>query len=113
MSSTGNGAAIATEKGARVNGLALALVFKATTMLKFVAAAASLMCLVVMVTYAQVATPLGGTITLPGSYVAPLTMGFIPAAAAISLGLFNSIKFPTIFTLTRERSSAPGVSVGH
>jgi MFS transporter, FHS family, L-fucose permease len=36
-----------------------------------------------------------------------LTMGFVPALAAIFLGLFNSIMFPTIFTLTLERSSAP------
>ena len=34
-------------------------------------------------------------------------MGFIPAAAAILLGLMNSIMFPTIFTITLERSSAP------
>ena len=29
------------------------------------------------------------------------------AYAALSIGLFNSIMFPTIFTLTLERSSAP------
>jgi FHS family L-fucose permease-like MFS transporter len=36
-----------------------------------------------------------------------VTTGFIPAAAAILIGLFNSIQFPTIFTLTLERSTAP------
>ena len=36
-----------------------------------------------------------------------ITTGFIPACAAILLGLFNSIMFPTIFTLTLERSTAP------
>ncbi|MCI1141527.1 hypothetical protein MOP88_02930 [Sphingomonas sp. WKB10] len=44
---------------------------------------------------------------MPGGYVAPLTMGFVPAVAALLLGLMNSIMFPTIFTLTLERSTAP------
>ena len=35
------------------------------------------------------------------------TEGVTAAYAAISIGLFNSIMFPTIFTLTLERSSAP------
>lgn len=33
--------------------------------------------------------------------------GAVAGAAAISIGLFNSIMFPTIFTLTLERSQAP------
>lgn len=33
------------------------------------------------------------------------------AAAALSIGLFNSVMFPTIFTLTLQRSSAPTSSV--
>lgn len=33
--------------------------------------------------------------------------GLTAAYAALSIGLFNSIMFPTIFTLTLERSSAP------
>jgi len=33
--------------------------------------------------------------------------GAIAGWAAIAVGLFNSIMFPTIFTLTLERSSAP------
>jgi FHS family L-fucose permease-like MFS transporter len=33
-------------------------------------------------------------------------MGWVAAVCAISVGLFNSIMFPTIFTLTLERSSA-------
>jgi FHS family L-fucose permease-like MFS transporter len=33
--------------------------------------------------------------------------GVFAACAAISIGLFNSIMFPTIFSLTLERSSAP------
>jgi FHS family L-fucose permease-like MFS transporter len=35
------------------------------------------------------------------------TSGHVEAWAAIGIGLFNSIMFPTIFTLTLERSSAP------
>ncbi len=35
------------------------------------------------------------------------TGGATAAYAALSIGLFNSIMFPTIFTLTLERSSAP------
>jgi FHS family L-fucose permease-like MFS transporter len=35
------------------------------------------------------------------------TSGHLEAWAALSIGLFNSIMFPTIFTLTLERSSAP------
>ena len=91
----------------RFGGSVLLRRIAATTMLGLVAAAASILCLVVMATYATAATPLGGTVTLPGSFVAPLTLGFVPALAAIFLGLFNSIMFPTIFTLTLERSSAP------
>ena len=34
------------------------------------------------------------------------TTGVTAAYAAIAIGLFNSIMFPTIFTLTLERSSA-------
>ena len=33
---------------------------------------------------------------------APLTSGLIPAFAALLIGLFNSIMFPTIFTLASE-----------
>lgn len=83
---------------------------KATTMLTMVAVGASLLCVVVMATYHMPATALGGTLpipTFPGVYHAPLTMGFLPGLAAILIGLFNSIMFPTIFTLTLERSTAP------
>jgi len=36
--------------------------------------------------------------------------GIVAAVAALSVGLFNSIMFPTIFTLTLERSSAPAAA---
>lgn len=91
----------------RFAGSALLRVVPATLMLSIVAACASLLCVVVIATAGMAATPLGGTVTLPSGFVAPLTTGFIPALAAISLGLFNSIMFPTVFTLTLERSSAP------
>jgi MFS transporter, FHS family, L-fucose permease len=35
------------------------------------------------------------------------TMGVVAGYAALSIGFFNSIMFPSIFTLTLERSSAP------
>ena len=91
----------------RFSGSVLLRYVKATTMLGAVAGGASILCLIVIATYSMAATPLGGSVTLPGSFVAPLTMGFVPALAAIFLGLFNSIMFPTIFTITLERSSAP------
>ena len=91
----------------RFGGSALLRRFEATSMLAFVATGASLLCVIVIVTYDLTATPLGGSVTLPGGFVAPLTMGFVPALAALFLGLFNSIMFPTVFTLTLERSSAP------
>jgi FHS family L-fucose permease-like MFS transporter len=38
------------------------------------------------------------------------TLGAIAGVAALSVGFFNSIMFPTIFTLTLERSHAPASS---
>ena len=91
----------------RFGGSVLLRYVKATTMLALVAACATALCALVIATYQMPATPLGGTVHLPGDYIAPLTMGFIPGVAAILIGLFNSIMFPTIFTITLERSSAP------
>jgi MFS transporter, FHS family, L-fucose permease len=83
---------------------------KATTMLTLVALCATCLCVIVIATCHMSATPLGGSFpipTFPGVYQAPLTTGFVPGFAAILIGLFNSIMFPTIFTLTLERSTAP------
>lgn len=91
----------------RFLGSALLRYYSATSMLSFVALGASALCIVVMGTYELEATPLGGTFPMPGDYAAPITLGFIPGFAAILIGLFNSIMFPTIFTITLERSSAP------
>jgi FHS family L-fucose permease-like MFS transporter len=91
----------------RFTGSALLRRFKATTMLTFVATGAAVLCCVVIATNHLQPTPLGGTFTFPGNFTAPITMGFIPGCAALLIGLFNSIMFPTIFTVTLERSSAP------
>ena len=83
---------------------------KATTMLTIAALGAAILCVIVIATFHLPATPLHGTFPIPkfpGVYVAPLTTGFLPGFAAIFIGLFNSIMFPTIFTLTLERSTAP------
>lgn len=90
----------------RFSGSLLLRYVQATTMLTLVAAGASILCLIVIATHDMTATPFAGTLTLYG-HVTPITMGFVPALAALFLGLFNSIMFPTIFTLTLERSSAP------
>jgi len=91
----------------RFLGSALLRYFKATSMLALVAAGATFLSVLVIVTYKLPANPLGGTFTFPGNFEAPITTGFIPGFAAILIGLFNSIMFPTIFTITLERSSAP------
>jgi MFS transporter, FHS family, L-fucose permease len=86
---------------------------KATTMLTIAAMGAAILCLVVIATYQMPPTELGGSFpipTYPGIYHAPLTTGFLPGGAALLIGLFNSIMFPTIFTLTLERSTAPASS---
>ena len=83
---------------------------KATTMLTIAALGATILSVIVIATFHMPATALGGTFsipTFPGVYHATLTTGFLPGFAAILIGLFNSIMFPTIFTLTLERSTAP------
>ena len=83
---------------------------KATTMLTIAALGAAILSVIVIATFHMPATALGGTFsipTFPGVYHATLTTGFLPGFAAILIGLFDSIMFPTIFTLTLERSTAP------
>jgi FHS family L-fucose permease-like MFS transporter len=60
----------------------------------------------VILTKDMTPTAHAGTLNLLLANV-PLTSGLIPAFAALLIGLFNSIMFPTIFTLTLQRSSAP------
>jgi MFS transporter, FHS family, L-fucose permease len=71
----------------RFAGSALLTRLKAANLLAFAAALAVALCL-----------------------VAALTSGGVAGWAAIAVGLFNSIMFPTIFTLTLERSSASQAS---
>jgi len=68
----------------RALGSAVLLRVPASRALAFAAAAALLLCL---------------TVTQSG--------GMVAGWAALAVGLFNSIMFPTIFSLTMERSSAP------
>jgi MFS transporter, FHS family, L-fucose permease len=90
----------------RFSGSFLLRYFKATNMLALVGTGATLLCTIVMGTNNLTPHASGSVINLFG-YPLPVTIGFIPAAAAILIGLFNSIQFPTIFTLTLERSTAP------
>jgi FHS family L-fucose permease-like MFS transporter len=74
----------------RFAGSALLTRFRAETLLAAAAATAAALCLVVTT-----------------------TSGLTPAIAALAVGLFNSIMFPTIFTLTLERSKAsPSATAG-
>ncbi len=50
-----------------------------------------------------IAACVAGTLCL----VVSQTTGILAAGAALAIGLFNSIMFPTIFTLTLEHSTAP------
>jgi FHS family L-fucose permease-like MFS transporter len=70
--------------GRLVGGLLMLTRIPATTILIVNTAVAALLCLVVT-----------------------QTSGTTAAYAAIAIGFFNSIMFPTIFTLTLERSTAP------
>jgi MFS transporter, FHS family, L-fucose permease len=90
----------------RFMGSALLRFYSATSMLILVAVGAVVLTSVVILTYQLPALPIGGSVNI-GDWVAPLTLGFIPGMAAVLIGLFNSIMFPTIFTLTLERSTAP------
>lgn len=90
----------------RFSGSFLLRHFKATNMLTFVGAGGAFLCAIVIVTTSRTPHLFGSTINLFG-HETPVTSGFVPAAAAILIGLFNSIQFPTIFTLTLERSTAP------
>jgi FHS family L-fucose permease-like MFS transporter len=71
----------------RFAGSALLTRFKAAPLLAVAAAMAAVLCLVAFV-----------------------SVGPIAGYAAIAVGLFNSIMFPTIFTLTLERSTASHAS---
>jgi MFS transporter, FHS family, L-fucose permease len=89
----------------RFAGTILLKFVKATSLLAAFAIGACVLCVIIIATKDMPATALGGTMDFFG-YVIPVTSGFLPGFAALLLGLFNSIMFPTIFTLTLERSTA-------
>jgi FHS family L-fucose permease-like MFS transporter len=90
----------------RFAGSALLKSIKDYVLLTVVAVGAIALCLVVILTKDMTPSAHDGTLNLLLATV-PVTTGLIPAFAALLIGLFNSIMFPTIFTLTLQRSSAP------
>jgi len=90
----------------RFAGSAMLKAVKDYVLLLLVAVGAIALCLVVILTKDMTPTAHAGTVNLLLAS-APVTTGLIPAFAALLIGLFNSIMFPTIFTITLERSSAP------
>ena len=80
----------------RALGSAVLIRVRADRVLAAAAVVAMLLCLVV--------TQQSGLVTL---LFGGVTAGQVAGIAAIAIGFFNSIMFPTIFTLTLERSSAP------
>ncbi len=90
----------------RFAGSALLKSFKDYLLLTIVAVGAIALSLVVILTKDMVPSAHTGELNLLLATV-PVTTGLIPAFAALLIGLFNSIMFPTIFTVTLQRSSAP------
>jgi FHS family L-fucose permease-like MFS transporter len=80
----------------RALGSALLIRVPANRVLAAAAIVALLLCLVVTQESGFVTLTFGGT-----------TAGRIAGIAALAVGFFNSVMFPTIFTLTLERSTAP------
>jgi FHS family L-fucose permease-like MFS transporter len=83
----------------RALGSAVLLRAPANRVLAAAAMAALLLCLVVTQESGLVTLIFGGT-----------SAGRIAGVAALAVGFFNSVMFPTIFTLTLERSTAPTAS---
>jgi MFS transporter, FHS family, L-fucose permease len=90
----------------RFAGSALLRAVRDYVMLTLVAIGAIALSLVVIFTKDMVPSAPTGMINVILASV-PVTSGLIPAFAALLIGLFNSIMFPTIFTLTLQRSTAP------
>ena len=80
----------------RALGSAVLIRAPADRVLAAAATVALLLCLVITQAGVVVTAIFGG-----------ITAGQIAGVAAIAIGFFNSIMFPTIFTLTLERSTAP------
>lgn len=92
----------------RFLGSALLRVFKGTSLLALACVGAVVMCGFVISTQYMAVIDWHSTYTVPLLNVTvPMTTGALAGFAALLVGLFNSIMFPTIFTTTLERSSAP------
>ena len=96
----------------RFIGSGLLKVVKGSTLLSLVALGAIALCGSIMALNGQVSTPLGHDFVVPlfapfGPITIPMMSSTYIGFLALAVGLFNSIMFPTIFTLTLERSTAP------
>jgi FHS family L-fucose permease-like MFS transporter len=81
---------------------------KGHTVLALAALGAIVLCLIVVTYNGTAASVATGSFTMPiVNVIVPISEGTLPGMAAICVGIFNSIMFPTIFTTTLERSSAP------
>lgn len=81
---------------------------KGHTMLALAALGAICLCCYVVASNGLQPSAATGSFVMPLVNVeVPISAGTLPGMAAICIGIFNSIMFPTIFTTTLERSSAP------
>ncbi len=91
----------------RFGGSALLRFLKGYNILMVAALGAMFLCTYVALNYAAVQGEATGTFIMPIVNVdVPISPGTLLGFAAICVGVFNSIMFPTIFTTTLERSSA-------
>ena len=81
---------------------------KGHTVLAMAALGAIVLCLIVVAKNGAAGGVASGSFNMPLVNVnVPISAGTLPGMAALCVGIFNSIMFPTIFTTTLERSSAP------
>ena len=91
----------------RFAGSAFLRFVKGYVMLGVFAVGAIVLCGLIIASNGSTATDLNQVLTVPFVGVSmELTSGVYIGFAALLIGLFNSIMFPTIFTLTLERSTA-------
>lgn len=91
----------------RFTGSALLRFIKGTDLLAFCGIGAAALCIFIIANNGLEAKALNQTFTVPLMNITlDLTTGAILGLSALLIGLFNSIMFPTIFTLTLERSTA-------
>ena len=91
----------------RFGGSAFLRFVKGYVMLGVFAVGAIVLCGLIIASNGSIATDMNQVLTVPFVGVSmELTSGVYIGFAALLIGLFNSIMFPTIFTLTLERSTA-------